>query len=230
MIEDAGGWEKYRELLKNEYEKEKAELSIEKKIKCDDGVVRVYKGYMRGVISEYTKRDLSIFIYKSRAPHNIYLTIDRVKCFSKDGKTLNCDEIISNYKHKRQLIDKFEKKYKEIIPRNYISIRHMASDAKEYLHLDCINGIFFYSDKTPFSGEILFKKKSEGIIIKDGYILDSMGEKKTLNEIKLDFFTREDIDNVWELQNKFNDCFFLTGCPYANHRGCCARLVRKMRS
>lgn len=210
MIQNAGGWEKYSELLKNEYEKEKAELSIEKNIKCDDGVIRIYKEEMRGIISEYTERDLSIFIYKSRAPHNIRHTIDRIKCFSKDGKTLNCDEITSNYKHKRQLDDKFDKKYKEIIPRHryQISIRQKSPDAKEYLHLYCINGIFFYSDKTPFSGEILFKKKSEGIIIKDGYILDSTGEKKTLNEIKLDFFTREDIDNVWEVENKFNECFF----------------------
>ena len=208
MIENAGGWEKYSELLKNEYEKEKAELSIEKNIKCDDGVIRIYKEDMRGIISEYTERDLSIFIYKSRAPHNIRLTIDRIKCFSKDGKTLNCDEIISNYKHKSQLNDKFFKKYEEIIPRDHITRRPFAPDAKVYSSLYCINGIFFYSDKTPFSGEILFKKKSEGIIIKDGYILDSIGEKKTLNEIKLDFFTREDIDNAREVENKFNECFF----------------------
>jgi hypothetical protein len=35
--------EKRIKLLRIEYEKEKAELSIEKKIKCDDGIIRIYK-------------------------------------------------------------------------------------------------------------------------------------------------------------------------------------------
>ena len=207
-IEDADGWENFIEPLKIEYEKEKAELSIQKKIKCDDGVIRIYKEDMRGVISESMGEDLSIFIYKSRAPHNIYLVISHIKCFSKDGKTLNCDEIISNYKHKRQLDDKFFKKYKEIIPRTYITSSPRKRLAKEYSNLDCINGIFFYSDKTPFSGEILFKKNSDCTIIKDGYILNSKSEKKSLNEIKLDFFTFKDIDNAQAVQSNFNECFF----------------------
>lgn len=211
MIEDAGGWEKYSELLKNEYEKEKAELSIEKKIKCDDGVIRIYKEEMRGIISE-SGDDASFIIYKAREKE-INLKIDREKWFSKEGKTLNRDEIISNNNYKRQLNEKFQKKHKEIIDYEYRQTRGQISITKSFYHdyhyhqkhLICINGVFFYSNITPFSGEIKFKKKSEVIIIKDGYILDSLSEKKTLNEIKLDFFTDKDIDSA--VLDKFNECF-----------------------
>tara|TARA_B110000908_G_scaffold82949_1_gene99306 strand:+ start:1657 stop:1890 length:234 start_codon:yes stop_codon:yes gene_type:complete len=70
MIEDAGGWVKYSDLLKNEYEKEKVELSIEKKIKCDDGGIRIYEENMRGVISD-SDSDLSFLIYQASAKVNL---------------------------------------------------------------------------------------------------------------------------------------------------------------
>ena len=208
MIQNAGGWEKYSELLKNEYEKEKAELSIEKKIKCDDGVIRIYKEDMRGIISE-SGDDASFIIYKAREKE-INLKIDREKWFSKEGKTLNRDEIISNNNYKRQLNEKFQKKHKEIIDYEYRQTKRRVQMTKfdyhyHQKHLICINGIFFYSNITLFSGEIKFKKKSEDIIIKDGYILDSLSEKKTLNEIKLDFFSYKDIDSA--VIYKFYECF-----------------------
>jgi len=212
MIEDAGGWEKYSELLKNEYEKEKAELSIQKKIKCDDGSIRIYKEDMRGVISE-SGYYASFFIYKALTKAHINLVnlvIDREKWFSKEGKTLNRDEIISNNNYKRQLNEKFQKKYKEIIEEKQRQNRFRGQMTEinyhyHQKHLICINGIFFYSNITPFSGELKFKKNSEDIIIKDGYITDSISEKKTLNEIKLDFFTVKNIDSA--VLYKFNECF-----------------------
>jgi hypothetical protein len=210
MIEDAGGWVKYSELLKNEYEKEKAELSIEKKIKCDDGGIRIYEENMRGVISD-SDSDLSFLIYKASAKVN--LVIDREKWFSKEGKMLSRDEIIFHNNFKRQLNEKFKKKYKEIIEEEESQNRRVRiTSTKHNYHfhkkdLICINGILFYSNITPFSGEIKFKKNSDYTIINEGYILNSKKEKKSLNEIKLDFFTVKNFDSA--VIQKFNECFII---------------------
>jgi len=210
MIEDAGGWEKFIEPLKNEYEKERAELSIQKKIKCDDGVIRIYEESMRGIIS-VSDSDASFFIYKTISSGHTDLIINREKWFSKEGKTLNREEIISNNNYKRQHNDIFQKKYKEIIKeeqrQNSSRVKFSRTKMNHHNHSNkiiCINDILFYSDITPFSGEIKFKKKSEYITITEGYILNSKGEKKTINEIKLDFFTVKNIDS--EVIYKFYEC------------------------
>lgn len=141
------------------------ELSIEKKVKCDDGIVRVYKGSMYGVIKElintqekckisskevspgWSPKTLKDFFF---APN-----IKFEKWFSENGTTLNANKISKMNLHIIEQEEDYNKKYGKQIRVQ----RSGRLDGKIGANLICVNGYYFLSEMyrdalNLFSGEI----------------------------------------------------------------------------
>ncbi len=180
--------------LKLQLKKEDERLSIEKEVKCDDGVVRIYNGFMFGIIKDkadegnngylnvdeiiadgYVRPELKKYI-------NWDLKIHAEKWFCEKGIKLNADEIIS----KNELFFKLQRKYDSIyssvsllsdgeVKRNNLYIANESKGGRLTQSLICINDFFFSENQMKPRGipQVLFSGKIGGIgRVKDGVLIE----------------------------------------------------------
>jgi len=159
-------------LSKKKKEVDKA-LSVENKVKCDDGFTRIYNGFMYGIIRENVDEG-SIFVKEIRANYGykrhssnkyvdyfkddindlFYLEISNQKWFSDDGVTLNSSEILIKNEHYFILKNVDETRIEDIK-----TWEHHRRHRRPRSSLCCINNIYFHTTllKNPyelFSGTI----------------------------------------------------------------------------
>ena len=162
-------------LSKKKKEEDKA-LSVEKKVKCDDGFTRIYNGFMYGIIRENVDEG-SISVKEIRAndghkrhSSHIYvhyfnelfnLEISNQKWFSDDGVTLNSSEILIKNEHYFILKNFYETRIEDIITWKMQKEPLVYKESKRIPRssLCCINNIYFHTTflKNPcelFSGTI----------------------------------------------------------------------------
>ncbi|MGY8939731.1 MAG: toxin-antitoxin system YwqK family antitoxin, partial [Flavobacteriales bacterium] len=162
-------------LSKKKKEEDKA-LSVEKKVKCDDGFTRIYNGFMYGIIRENVDEG-SISVKEIRAndghkrhSSHIYvhyfnelfnLEISNQKWFSDDGVTLNSSEILIKNEHYFILKNFDETRIEDIKTWKMQKEPLVYKESKRIPRssLCCINNIYFHTTflKNPcelFSGTI----------------------------------------------------------------------------
>lgn len=163
-------------------------LSIEKKVKCDDGITRIYNGFMYGIIKEkavtqngswpyevisvVSKASTSVinadYIYsvdKSWSDGIFNKSISNEKWFSESGITLNIDEIISKAAY-------FHKKYWDY-KKTYVSRSFTTFEAgrKPEYNIVRVNGYMFYQlSSAGGPNDILFSGIIDGIVLTNGLI------------------------------------------------------------
>jgi hypothetical protein len=151
--------------VKEEVKKIDLELSVEKKVKCDDAIIRVYKGSMYGVIKELINTQDKCKIsskevspgWSPRTLKDFFFdpNIKFEKWFSEKGTTLKPKQILKMNLSIIEQQEDYNKKYKT---QMHVS-RSLRLDGKVGANLICINGYYFLSEMyrdalNLFSGEI----------------------------------------------------------------------------
>ena len=140
---------------------EDEKLSIQTKVECNDGVTRIYNGFMFGIIAEdvgsgcfdvnsieCTSIVLSALDSLLR-PQQFNKTILHQKWFSEEGMLLEHYEIIKAYERKCKLRQEYNFRYNDI--------GHTRSSKKRAgQNLCCINDIYFHSESSSLSPFKLF--------------------------------------------------------------------------
>ena len=151
--------EEYKEdEKKRKEEREKSPLAINKHILCDDGIKRVYNGFMFGIIKDRGKNiDARLIL-----PEDGYLVMEEgfdlniinEKWFSETGEVLNTNQILNSQKKLMEL----ETAYNKSIENSFTDL---AASYPYISRLCCINNIYFHCSwpksnipNIPFSGSI----------------------------------------------------------------------------
>ena len=160
--------EEYKEdEKKRKEEREKSPLAINKHILCDDGIKRVYNGFMFGVIKDKGKKIDAKFILPEDgyvvSEDGFDLNIINEKWFSETGKVLNTNQILKRQKKIVELETVYNKSVGNSFPNLAASHQHIS-------RLCCINNIYFHCSwpksnipNIPFSGSIDGKFYENGI-------------------------------------------------------------------
>ena len=191
---------KHLEIEKKEWD---LELSIDKEVICDDGVKRIYNGFMWGLIREIDKEKTinTTSIISHDKSDNISLSEGRsrfdissfrneipiVKWFSEKGVTLNSHNILNYIPYGK--ID-YNIEFKDLLPNVRINPKLSKS-------IISINGYFFHADSFG-SGEPV--KLFSGIIDKKEYfngipLEESVLHTKKFNSESLKHAVIEWLDN-----------------------------------
>lgn len=144
--------------LRLQIQHEDKELSIEKNVKCDDGITRTYNGSMYGVLIQIVDgisvdSIFSVGINDKDYPFSLY--IPHHKWFSEDGITLKSDEIFLKYQEYNTLKTDYKNRYSEIMGSSKGSPRNQSN-------LICINNIFFHAGFVGRSPQKLFSGTING--------------------------------------------------------------------
>ena len=187
-----------REEKKNKVDKK---LSIEKKVKCDDGAIRNYNGHMYGIIKcedSPAKIDTKSIIAKRKMKRDLPFSpeIRNEKWFSEDGKLLTPELIISKAKTCQKSIYNYQSKYS--------GFTNWHPSPIVYYYLICINGLFFHlkgewSTSSSFPTK-LFSGTIDGIKCTNGKLDDSFQGFEV--EVGLD---KSFIENLPKSNVKFDD-------------------------
>jgi len=158
-------------------------LSIEKKVKCDDGVTRIYNGFMWGIIKSPAGTKLpnkkgikygietggnngyfnvnEIIASDNSNSYDFDLDIETEKWFSEEGVTLNVNEIILKNNSFYKLKNDYNSKY----PNTRVRISPALIN-----YLKCINGFFFHATAISRSPERLFSGTIDGKVCVNGIL------------------------------------------------------------
>lgn len=178
--------EEQKKREKEEYDKEYNSLkSIEKNVKCDDGITRRYGGFMFGIIKEEKEipfEQLIISDLESTVVGKLQEYISTEKWFSEEGITLNSAQILSRQVDYHRLEYEWEKIEKRVVQIR-ISYSDLEFEKRQAwsggVKVILINNIFFeaggrYSRPIPLK---LFSGTINDIIISDGASTEFVFEK-----------------------------------------------------
>ena len=176
-------------------------LSKEKKIKCDDGVTRIYNGFMWGLIREIDKEKTinTSSIISHDESDNISLTsfrsafrleIPNEKWFSIKGKSLNSHEIL-NYLPSNKI--HYESEFKDILP----TVKYNPTYSKKIIS---INGylfhdtIFGHSEPNKlFSGTIDKKEYFNGIPLEESVLHTKKFNSESLKHAVIEWLDNKEL-------------------------------------
>ena len=145
---------------KRKEERDKSPLAINRDILCDDGVKRVYNGFMYGIIKDRGEKiDAQLILPEDGylvLEEGFDLNINNEKWFSETGKILNTKEILNVQKIKNST-------HTPLFPASYPYISRLC----------CINNIYFHCSwpksnipEIPFSGLIDGEFYRNGVLSK----------------------------------------------------------------
>jgi len=189
-------WQKRRQeeydLLVINRKEARRKLYIEKKVKCDDGITRVYLGADYGIIKEYSEgiiiNSLKVDNRQNDRPFNS--KISNQKWFSDEGITLNTiEDIIEKNKKYNELRNDYQNRYR---------VRGTMINYADENSLIYINNFLFYGYGSvriggSFTGKVNGEIYENGIGISKKIKLKNMGildkfkeDKKLLEYYKFD--------------------------------------------
>lgn len=182
--EDKIIYDKNKSLLKEKKTKEDFELSLQKEVRCDDGVVRIYKQNMYGSLREKNEsigvekvivaiKDINQMSKNSGYDYIKDLFNKNIKnesWFSESGVTLNLEQILIKEDYRVNMSNSYKNRYKSLLSNLIIKFSKSVKEKEDLIIIN--NYVFLETPFTPFYGEI------DGI----NYI---HGEKE-INELKED--------------------------------------------
>ena len=240
--------------LRKEKQKVDKNLSIEKNVTCDDGITRIYKGSMFGIIKEHQNNFTVSYIESTDEVENYYINdfydigfelddniveytnkrksreIINQKWFSWRGKKLNVDEILKLNKRYHSLNRRYNERFEDILET-------MKTNGPIYRKLICINDYYFmpcsngYPEK-PFSGTIDGVAYINGLAIQNEIENTKRNETENLSSRKEHVKSNLNFDNLDEETKKFieNQTMFVDEDGSIDEsRGLGKRLTNKLR-
>lgn len=156
--------DKKKSLLKEKKIKEDFELSLQKEVKCDDGVDRIYNGFMYGVLKVQIKtinvdkiivshEDIIQMSKSSGVNHikNVFNKNIRTESwFSESGISLDLEQILIKRDFVINMRNSYKTRYRSIMAT--IKWNHRIKEIEDILIIN--NYVFLETPFTPFYGEI----------------------------------------------------------------------------
>jgi surface protein len=183
--------------LKIEKKEWDLELSIDEEVMCDDGVTRIYNGFMWGLIKEikeekriYPTSIISNEEYDNEMPYEHDIT--NQKWFYKNGTSLNSYQILSYDITKMRMY--YDLEFGEL-DSGSVKTNHSFSSK-----IICINGYFFHADSFRsgepvklFSGIIDQKEYFNGIPVEESVLYTKKFNSESLKHAVIEWLDNREL-------------------------------------